>query len=322
MTNILIAIAAGCASALMYASIISGALFSLVLVYLTPLPLMVAALGWGPASALLGGIVAAIILALSFSLTLGLGYMLMVAGPAYWLGHVSLLAQPAGTAPSVDGHVDALEWYPIGRVVLWAASIAAMIVIIGLLMIDSSGGDVTTKLRERALQTLDAFNPTGAEIKDKERVASFFARALPIVAVGSTTLMYLFNLYLAGRIARTSDRLRRPWPDLHSTQLPPIALVILAAALLLLSFAGGLPALLAQVVGTALLTAYWLVGFAVLHAFTSSSSGRFWWRLAAYGSIVMFIWPLLLVPVLGLLDALFGLRRRFGNKATPPTLSS
>jgi Predicted membrane protein (DUF2232) len=321
MMNILIAIAAGCASALMYVSIISGALFSLVLVYLTPLPLMVAALGWGPASALLGGIVAAIILALSFSLTLGLGYMLMVAGPAYWLGHVSLLAQPAGTAPSVDGHVDALEWYPIGRVVLWAASIAALIVIIGLLMIDSSGGDVTTKLREKALQTLDAFNPAGVENQDKERVASFFARALPIVAVGSTTLMYLFNLYLAGRIARTSHRLRRPWPDLHSTQLPQIALLIFAAALLL-SFAGGLPALLAQVVGAALLTAYWLVGFAVLHAFTRSSSGRFWWRLAAYGSIVMFIWPLLLVPVLGLLDALFGLRRRFGNTATPPTLSS
>ena len=95
MMNILIALAAGCASALMYASIISGALFSLVLVYLTPLPLMVAALGWGPASALLGGVVAGIVLALSFSLVHGLGYVLTVAAPAYWLGHLSLLAQPA-----------------------------------------------------------------------------------------------------------------------------------------------------------------------------------------------------------------------------------
>ena len=40
---ILIAIAAGCASALMFASIISGALISLLLFYLAPLPLMVAA---------------------------------------------------------------------------------------------------------------------------------------------------------------------------------------------------------------------------------------------------------------------------------------
>jgi len=44
----LIALAAGAASALMFASIISGALFSLVLFYLAPLPLMVAAIGWGP----------------------------------------------------------------------------------------------------------------------------------------------------------------------------------------------------------------------------------------------------------------------------------
>ena len=42
---VLIGLAAGCASALMFASIISGALISLLLFYLAPLPLMVAALG-------------------------------------------------------------------------------------------------------------------------------------------------------------------------------------------------------------------------------------------------------------------------------------
>src|SRR5258708_13769053 len=56
---IVIAIAAGCASALMFASIISGALISLVLFYLAPLPLMVAGLGWGPLAATIGGIPAA-----------------------------------------------------------------------------------------------------------------------------------------------------------------------------------------------------------------------------------------------------------------------
>ena len=45
---VLIAIAAGSASALMFASIVSGALISLLLLYFAPLPLMVAALGWGP----------------------------------------------------------------------------------------------------------------------------------------------------------------------------------------------------------------------------------------------------------------------------------
>src|SRR3954471_15200601 len=60
MTIILIALAAGAASALMFASIVSGALISLVLFYLAPLPLMVAALGWGSLGASIGGAAAAI----------------------------------------------------------------------------------------------------------------------------------------------------------------------------------------------------------------------------------------------------------------------
>ena len=64
----LIGLAAGCASALMFASIISGALISLLLFYLAPLPLMVAALGWGPIAATIGGIVAASGLGVMFGL--------------------------------------------------------------------------------------------------------------------------------------------------------------------------------------------------------------------------------------------------------------
>src|SRR6266480_7782389 len=69
---VLIAIAAGSASALMFASIISGALISLLLFYLAPLPLMVAALGWGPIAATIGGIAAAAGLGAMFGLPYGI----------------------------------------------------------------------------------------------------------------------------------------------------------------------------------------------------------------------------------------------------------
>jgi len=321
MMNILIAIAAGCASALMYASIISGALISLVLVYLAPLPLMVAAVGWGPASALVGGLSAGVIIALSFSLLHGFNYVLTIAAPAYWLGHLSLLAKPFGSSPSPNGHDAALQWYPTGRIVLWATIIAVLIISFAVLTTETGGSDVAAKLREQALQSLDAVQRAGIEIEDKERAATFIVRALPLVAVGTTIVMYLLNLWLAGRIAQTSHRLRRPWPDLHSIELPQSAIAVLAVALLL-SFADGLLALLAQIVGAALLTAYALVGFAVLHALTRASNGRLWWRLSAYAAIVMFMWPLLLMPVIGLLDATFGLRRRFASTSNPPTPSS
>ncbi len=92
---VLIGLAAGCASALMFASIVSGALISLLLFYLAPLPLMVAALGWGPIAATIGGIVAACGLGAIFGLPYCIAFAVTVAVPAWWLGHLALLGRPA-----------------------------------------------------------------------------------------------------------------------------------------------------------------------------------------------------------------------------------
>src|ERR1700744_4541025 len=117
-----IALAAGCASALMFASMISGALISLLLLYLAPLPLMVAALGWGPLCATIGGIAAATGLGALFGLSYCISFSVGVALPAWWLGHLALLGRPVaatpsstlGTAPAAAPV--AMEWYPVGRI--------------------------------------------------------------------------------------------------------------------------------------------------------------------------------------------------------------
>src|SRR5258708_18776485 len=90
---LVIALAAGSASALMYASVVSGALISLLLFCLAPLPLMVAALGWGPLSATIGGITAAAALGAIFGLPHCIAFAVTVALPAWWLGHLALLGR-------------------------------------------------------------------------------------------------------------------------------------------------------------------------------------------------------------------------------------
>src|SRR5580765_6082638 len=90
----LIALAAGSASALMFASIISGALVSLVLFYLSPLPLMVTALGWGPLAATIGGIPPASPLGAIFRLPYYTPLALTVAPPPWFLLHLALLRRP------------------------------------------------------------------------------------------------------------------------------------------------------------------------------------------------------------------------------------
>src|SRR5215813_12018704 len=94
---VLIALAAGCASALMFASIISGALISLVLLYLAPLPLMVATLSWGPLCGGVGGLAAAAGLGAIFGLPYCIAFAITVALPAWWLGHLVLLGRPVAT---------------------------------------------------------------------------------------------------------------------------------------------------------------------------------------------------------------------------------
>src|ERR1700720_3648231 len=103
IATVLIALAAGCASALMFASIVSGALISLLLFYLAPLPLMVTALGWGPLAATVGGIAAASGLGAMFGLPYCLAFAITVALPAWWLGHLGMLGRPVPPAAAGNG---------------------------------------------------------------------------------------------------------------------------------------------------------------------------------------------------------------------------
>src|SRR3982750_2156951 len=125
-----IALAAGAASALMFASIISGALVSVLLFYLAPLPLMVAALGWGPLCATFGGIAAASVIGTILGLPLCIAFAVAVGLPAWWLGHLALLGRPvtnsvsSGNGASTDA--PDLEWYPPGRILLWISGFGAL----------------------------------------------------------------------------------------------------------------------------------------------------------------------------------------------------
>ena len=151
IATVLIAIAAGCASALMFASIVSGALISLLLFYLAPLPLMVAALGWGPLCATIGGISAAMVLGVIFGLPYCIAFVLTVALPAWWLGHLALLGRQVteGVSPGNGAAPVApvMEWYPIGRILIWITGFAALTTMAALLTLGSDAAAITGALR-------------------------------------------------------------------------------------------------------------------------------------------------------------------------------
>lgn len=319
---ILIALAAGCASALMFASIVSGALISLLLFYLAPLPLMVAALGWGPIAATIGGIVAASGLGLIFGLPYCIAFAITVALPAWWLGHLALLGRPQPAAVADDGSTPAppqLEWYPVGRILLWIAGFAALATIAAMLTLGSDAETITTALRRGLSRILGARD--GASSGDVERWVAALAVIAPAAATIVAMMTLTLNLWLAGRITATSGRLQRPWPDLKSAELPPMTLVALSVALAF-CFIGGLIAMFAQIATAALMMAYALTGFAVLHTVTLALKGRAFWLCCAYAVVVTFGWPVLAMIALGLADAFFGIRQRYLRGKPPPLPAS
>ncbi|HMH74290.1 MAG TPA: hypothetical protein VK554_18610 [Bradyrhizobium sp.] len=320
---VLIAMAAGCASALMFASIVSGALISLLLFYLAPLPLMMAALGWGPLSATIGGISAATGLGAIFGLPYCIAFVLTVALPAWWLGHLALLGRPAANGVSSGNGASPaapdLEWYPVGRILIWVTGFAALTTMAALLTLGSDAATITGSLRRGLLRIIGQSDPaTSAEIEQRiDALVSIAPAAAALVAMLTLTL----NLWLAAKITATSARLHRPWPDLKSAALPPMTLAALCVAIAF-CFAGGLLAILGQIVTAALMMAYAFTGFAVLHTLTLASKNRAIWLCCTYVLVMVIGWPILLMVALGLADAIFGFRQRYLQRRPPPIPAS
>jgi hypothetical protein len=319
---VLIAIAAGCASALMFASIVSGALISLLLFNLAPLPLMVAAIGWGPLSATIGGIVAATGLGAIFGFPYCIAFVVTVALPAWWLGHLALLGRPvANAAASGNGASPVapdLEWYPVGRILLWISAFAAVTTMATLLTLGVDAATITGTLRRGLLQILQILaSRDAAPAADSEQLIDALVTIAPAAAAIMAITTLTLNLWLAAKITATSGRLHRPWPDLKSGELPPTTLAALCIAVAL-CFTGGLLAILAQIVTATLMMAYALTGFAVLHTVTQALKSRGFWLGCTYVIVVMFVWPVLAMVALGLADAIFKIRQRYLQRRPPP----
>jgi len=128
----------------------------------------------------------------------------------------------------------------------------------------------------------------------------------------------LANLWIAGRIARASGRLKRPWPEISAMTFPGATPIVLAAAVAL-SLTSGLLSLIATIFSATLLMAYAVMGFAVLHGVTAGLASRGLILGAVWALVLLLGWPLTIVAIVGLADAALGLRARAARRRGPPT---
>ncbi len=312
-------IGAGLVSALLTAVIVKATPLAAVLYLLAPIPVLIVSLGWDHRSGLVAALVGGLAIALILSPLSGIGFAVITALPAWWLSYLALLGRPG-----LDG---TMEWYPIGRLLAWAAVTAALTIIAAGLI--STGGDYaafdrnTRAVAEAFVNAQFATGEGALEAETREQLIALFARLTPFLSAQGFVNILALYLWAAARIVRASKRLPRPWPPVPEMVMPRSAGLILVGALIMANF-GGFIGALGMALSGAFLMAFALQGLAAIHDRTRGRSGRSFLLSALY--VLIFVTQGILMVALalfGIADSTFGLRRRFGARPTPPpTLST
>jgi Predicted membrane protein (DUF2232) len=308
-------VGAGLASALLFIVTIKGTMLALALAYLAPLPIMIAALGWGFLSGIIALGVACAGVAGAIEPVSGLLFAATIALPAWALASFSQLP---GIRVPWRKTVAPSEWVSVGTIVTLATIFSALIGVGALTALIVVYGGYENGLRAFA----DVLEPAiddatgGVALLPEGETANEFAMSIvrlsPAAIAASTLLMFAVNLYAAARSTAMSQRLRRPWPDVPSAFALSPSLGAVALAALALAFALPTPAnQFAWVVVGALGAAFGLQGIAVLHALSRGLPLRPWLLGALYFCcVIRSNWALPAIACVGLIESFAALRAR------------
>lgn len=270
LSALLLGLSAGAVSALLFASAATGTMIGvLVLFLLSPLPVAISGLGWGWMAAGVAALSAAGWLWAFGTLSAGLMHLMAIGLPTVFLSYLLLLRREV--SPEF-GSQAATQWYPIGRVLGYAALWAGVLSFFSLQTLGSDYEAVRAALRRTAERFIEIAAQGGqGSAGEKEIQAWAELMTLSFAASMGMTWMLLssLNLWLAGRVTRASGRLARPWPDLSLIRIAPVTVQALALAVgvgITLSIAGQkYLALVASGFAAALLFACMMVGLAIIH---------------------------------------------------------
>ena len=321
----IIGVGAGIVAAVLFASLATNTTLAMLLFYVTPLPLLLARLGWGRIAGQLSFITAVVLVGIILSLRTAVIYGIAMALPALVLAYLALLSRSMVPEDS-EGHPlpnmpPVVDWYPPGHVVAWAAVMAGTLVAAALLLIGGSAEAYQQGVRkvfeDVILPQLQSAGVPVDPVRSERYVVTVSRLLLPAVAATAWMMVMLLNLWIAAKSASISGLLPRPWPSLANLEYPPLMTVgfvaSVGAALL-----PGMPGIMAMAFVGAFGLAYLLLGLIVLHQLAARSHYRVLLLAAIYLAVLVIDWAALLIALLGLAEPLLELRQRALRRSAPP----
>lgn len=308
---------AGLAAAVLQAAVLYPSPLTMMAFYLSALPIFVVALGWGLGATAIAAVSGGIAIMTLAGAKPALAFLIGVALPPAILSSIALRSRPAEEAPPLEGEpqLNGRQWYPEGRLLLWAAAIAAGLTSLGLLLVAPSAEGLKATLEELMTRMLAAMGEevAGAELDQMVALMTFL---LPIAAASVWLLATLVNMKLGARLLAAFGRSPRPWARFGALTLPRRAMWLLPVAIAA-SMLPDMLGVIGSVFAAAMFTAFAIAGLAVLHGLTEGMAARGPLLGGLYLALILLNW-LLLVPlaILTMLDMGFRMRARTG--AHPP----
>lgn len=312
---VLTGVIAGLAAALMQGAMLHVSLLSIIVFYLSPLPLFIAGFGRGWASAAIGALVATVVLfvatsspGFSLSFLVSAGLAPVVAAGLSMISRNAAAAAREGEARSGDR-----EWYPEGRLILWLAAISAGVTIISIVTIARDYAGYTTVLTKLVGQLLAAYEkaaPSGTPPLPKQPIVSAVITLLPVAAASTWLLATVTSMRLAIVMLAKAGRQLRPWAPFAKLAFPRSAVAVLLVSLAASYFLTGYLQLFANAVTAAFFAAFAVLGLAVVHALVAGLAARPFILGVVYAGLVFLNWVMALpLALLAIADLNFNFRK-------------
>ena len=296
----------GLAGAVVYAVLSRGPeLGPMLLAQLSPLPVMIIALGLGAIHGATAALVGTIAITAALGPLYGMGYGLLVALPAF-VGCYAAAGAPVGRRDLITRNFSGAAVTAIA-----AALAAAFIFFAGLSYFSRGGVDEPISFAQGAFFLVfeSSLKEQGLDAEAARTAAKqFVAYAAPALMVGGAVLLHAMNLWIAARLTQISGMLKRPWPDIASDFVLPRGVGVVFVLALPATLLGGPAAQVAFIIAAASGVALALQGLAAAHFWLRGSRSGVVTLAILYCVTGVLLAPLALFAILGLLD--MGLRFR------------
>ena len=265
------------------------------------LPMAAIGLAFGLTQAALVALVAIGLLWLLLAPSLAIAFGFLFAAPILVTLRQALLSRQ-----NEDG---SFAFYPIDRLILLVVAMCSIGSVLIFLFMGGEAGlpqafadalSSSPEIRQVLGQMHSLSSP-----EDVLRVANIML----ITGFASWPLIVIGNLQIAQAILVKTQLNLRPAADYELLQLPQGLSLILGILLVTASFTHGAIATLFGTLAGIIVSAYFLLGLAIIHAISRHWNARGFFLAGLYFLIFMMAWVIIPVSLMGLLDARFDFRK-------------